>query len=59
MLDDAMAYVINHDDTGWSWQVMNWDGETVAAGFETAEAAVHGAIAAVMQGFRSASFDPA
>jgi len=50
MLQDALAYVLSRDDAGWCWQVMNWDGETVAAGFETAEAEAHGAIAAVLQG---------
>ena len=58
MLDDALAYVISRDDAGWSWQVMNWDGETVAAGFELIEAAAHGAIAAILQDAKSASFDP-
>lgn len=49
MLEDALAYVLSRNDSGWCWHVMNWDGETVAAGFETVEAAAHGAIAAVFQ----------
>lgn len=50
MFEDALAYVLNRQESGWDWQVMNWNGETVAAGFELAEAAAHGAIAAVLQG---------
>ena len=56
MLEDALAYVLSHDAAGWSWQVMNWDGETVAAGFEVAEAAAHGAINAILSGAQS-TFD--
>ena len=50
MFHEALAYVLSRNDSGWCWQVMNWDGETVAAGFEQAEAEAQGAIAAVLKG---------
>lgn len=50
MLQEALAYVLSRSDSGWRWQVMNWDGETVAAGFEQAEVEAQGAIAAVLRG---------
>lgn len=54
MSELPFAYSLSHEERGWTWQVFDVDGETVAAGAQTsqsdAQAAIEDTIRRVAQG---------
>lgn len=48
MPDQALSYALSRTDGGWSWSVLDWNGETVAEGLATARSEADGAIQAVL-----------
>jgi len=44
MVETPFAYTLSHEERGWTWQVFDLEGETVAAGAQSSQSDAQAAV---------------
>jgi hypothetical protein len=49
MTETPFAYSLAHAESGWTWRILDADGETVASGMDCNQSSAQAAVEATMQ----------